>query len=201
MFDSVAEQGARIAEALSQRTNSGPLATMLLTAGVAVLTLWAVLALRRRLRRRRQSARTPTKPPTASVSQSRVDRQRAEIEQLMVDAEELVRRLAALLDNKAARAEQTLDRLEARLREVERHAALLPSDPASARMRPNSSAPETAAQPTAPASVLETTTAPMDPLREEVVKLAGEGLTPVEIASRLNEQVGKVELILALHNA
>jgi len=182
VFESVAEQGARIAEALSQRTGGDPLASMLFAAGALLLTLWAMLSLRRRLRRRAAGEGS-----SQSVSRAtRVDRQRAELEQLMVDAEELVRRLAALLDNKAARAEQLLDRLERRLRDLERAGSCAPSTAAEA----------------APASVLESATAaPTDPLREEVVRLAGEGLAPVEIARRLNEQVGKVELILALHRA
>lgn len=184
MFESVAEQGSRIAEALSQRTGGDPLATTLLAAGVALLTLWAMLSLRRRLRRR--AAASGEQGRAAASRPMRADRQRAEIEQLMVDAEELVRRLAALLDNKAARAEQLLDRLERRLRDLERASSCAPSTAADA----------------APASVLESATAaPTDPLREEVVRLAGEGLAPVEIARRLNEQVGKVELILALHRA
>lgn len=37
-----------------------------------------------------------------------------------------------------------------------------------------------------------------DPLASAVVELAGAGHSPIEIAQQLNEQVGKVELILAL---
>ncbi len=38
-----------------------------------------------------------------------------------------------------------------------------------------------------------------DPLNERILELASEGRTPVEIAQTLNEHLGKVELILALH--
>jgi hypothetical protein len=38
----------------------------------------------------------------------------------------------------------------------------------------------------------------VDPVTRRVYGLADQGLTPVEIAGRLEEQVGKVELILAL---
>ena len=38
----------------------------------------------------------------------------------------------------------------------------------------------------------------MDPLAEQIYELADAGRTPVEIAQDLDEQVGKVELILAL---
>ncbi len=39
---------------------------------------------------------------------------------------------------------------------------------------------------------------PVDPLSLSVYELADEGRSPVEIAQQLDEQVGKVDLILAL---
>ena len=39
---------------------------------------------------------------------------------------------------------------------------------------------------------------PLDPLTEAVYEQSDNGLTPVEIAQQLDEQIGKVELILAL---
>lgn len=47
----------------------------------------------------------------------------------------------------------------------------------------------------APATAVE---APMDALTAEICRLSEEGLSPVEIAGRLGQHVGKVELILAL---
>lgn len=46
----------------------------------------------------------------------------------------------------------------------------------------------------------EEASAPVRPLASSVIELADEGLTPVEIAQQLDEQIGKVELILALRS-
>ena len=41
---------------------------------------------------------------------------------------------------------------------------------------------------------------PSDPLTRQIYEMADQGTTPVEIAQQLDEQVGKVELILALRS-
>ncbi len=107
---------------------------------------------------------------------------------LAADLHETARRLSAQLDNKARRLEKLIDDADQRI------AAL-----GSTAATPASTPPVTGAVPTA-----ATTGAPsngeqkMDPLTEEIYELADAGRTPVEIAQDLDEQVGKVELILAL---
>ncbi len=104
------------------------------------------------------------------------------------DLYDIARRLGAQLDNKARRLEKLIDDADQRI------AAL-----GSTAATPASTPPVTGAVPTA-----ATTGAPsngeqkMDPLTEEIYELADAGRTPVEIAQDLDEQVGKVELILAL---
>ena len=94
------------------------------------------------------------------------------------------RRLSAQLDNKAHRLEKLIEEADQRI------AALGPS--------------AAAAPPATGAVPIPATPAPsngeqrVDPLTEEIYELADAGRTSVEIAQRLDEQVGKVELILAL---
>lgn len=90
----------------------------------------------------------------------------------MRDAEELAGLLAGQMERQAARLERLLGEADARIRQLERLNAgqgrTVPRDPA------------------------------VDPLNQQVYELSDEGLPPVEIARQLNQQTGKVELILAL---
>ena len=97
---------------------------------------------------------------------------RASVESVMADAEELTRRLAAVLDNKAATLEILIDRANEAAQRLEGAAGSSPAHPVSAH-RP-------------------------DPVAEEVYALADQGRTALEIAGELDEPTGKVELILAL---
>ncbi len=93
---------------------------------------------------------------------------------------ETTQRLAAQLDNKSERLEQLL------LQADERIASLRALECAG-----------TAASSTQPAST-NPSPRPLDPLTRSVYDLADADNSPVEIAQQLHEQVGKVELILAL---
>ena len=103
------------------------------------------------------------------------------------DLHDTARRLAAQLDNKARRLEKLIDDADQRI--------------AALGARPAATPPVTGAVPPA-----ATTADPpqtngerhMDQLTEEIYELADAGRNPVQIAQHLDEQVGKVELILAL---
>ncbi len=95
---------------------------------------------------------------------------------------DLSQRLAAQLDNKAERLEQLLEEADERIARLEQHGAA--GGPVAARK-------------SGPAAPVATA----DPLTSSVYRLADEGRNCVEIARQLNEQVGKVELILALREA
>jgi hypothetical protein len=100
-----------------------------------------------------------------------------------------VRHLAAMLDNKAERLEQLLVQADDRIARLEQLSQ-------TELKRDSYSNPESAAntdQPTRTAPVQ-----PMDPLTQSVYELADEGYDSVSIAQKLDEQVGKVDLILAL---
>lgn len=95
-----------------------------------------------------------------------------QVQSVMRDAEELAGLLAGQMERQAARLERLLGEADARIRQLERLNAgqgrTPPRDPA------------------------------VDPLNQQVYELSDEGLPPVEIARQLNQQTGKVELILAL---
>jgi hypothetical protein len=90
-------------------------------------------------------------------------------------------RLAAQLDNKAERLDLLIREADERLAALEEAARWAP-DGAGRIHGDRAQAEEDA----------------LDPLAAAVHRLADEGRSPVEIARELDEQVGKVELVLAL---
>lgn len=113
--------------------------------------------------------------------------QRASARALATEIEDLSRRLAAELDAKAARLEALVLRADERIRTLD----ALAGTPASPHPH--------AGRHTDPSPPLDPERhAHDDPARQEIIRLADEGLPPVEIARRLREHPGKVELILAL---
>jgi len=113
------------------------------------------------------------------------------LERLMTDAEELTRRLAAVLDNKAARIEVLIEQADERLAALERAQERAEPEAQPAPARPGLSLTEESA-PAAPA---------VDPLHRKVYDMADRGMTPVDIARQIDRPTGQVELILALRRA
>lgn len=111
---------------------------------------------------------------------------RGDLEELMVEIEQLAKRMSAQLDAKAVQ----LDRL---IREAEVKVAQL--DAAHARA---AAAPQLTASAAAPPPPAAYAAPPVDPLTRRVVELHEQGKSSVDIARELEEHVGKVELILAL---
>lgn len=153
----------------------GQLSLGLISLGSVLLLLFVFRMLWRRPRA--TAAPSEAAPRPAAAASARANER---LEQLMVDAEELTRRLAAILDNKAARLEALLEQTEERLREL--NAASREARPPPARSAP---APEPPRD-------------DVDPLHRRVYELADQGLTPVDIARKTDRPTGQVELILAL---
>jgi hypothetical protein len=101
---------------------------------------------------------------------------RRELEEFLADARELSERLAANLDAKAARLERLIGQADERLGRLERHTEARPRQEARQHAPPDDTGP----------------------LNRRIYDLADRGLPPVEIAKQLSQQVGQVELILAL---
>lgn len=99
------------------------------------------------------------------------------VEELMSDAEQLTRRLAATLDNKAARLERLIDEADRTLARLERATGASASPPGPAL---------------APYA---------DGGHEAIYRLADAGRAPAEIARELNRPVGQIELILNLRKS
>jgi hypothetical protein len=108
---------------------------------------------------------------------------KGDLEQLMVEIEQLAKRLGGQLDAKAIHLEALLREADAKIVELRKLSEAAPPPAASASDEPTPLAE------------------PGDPLARRVCELADEGLTPVDIARRLDEHVGKIELILALRRA
>lgn len=96
------------------------------------------------------------------------------VQNVMRDAEELTGLLAGQMDRQAARLEKLIADADARIRHLERLSAQVQA------ARPGDRA--TGA----------------DPLNQRIYEMADDGMPPVEIARHLKQQMGKVQLILAM---
>lgn len=174
----------------------------LLAFGVAIL-IWVLL----RLQWRRQR-RSPDESPVAQMRETIQDRQ-AEGERAAQVAE-IVRDLAARLETRAARLEALLDQADERIEHLEARLAAsttarqLPgADHAPAPNGTHPPAPTNGEadgwqDPDAEPAGRPSDPSPADPLHQDVYELADNGHSPLDIARRLEQQVGTIELILAL---
>lgn len=161
---------------------------LLLAAGVLLLLLVTWSSLRRKLRK--AAADRPDARERVARVRARHEAQtqgRASLDEVMVSAEELARRLAAHMDAKAARLERLIQDAERVIGELDRRSGGAPR-PASTRL-PSAFDPPPEQRSGA------------DPSVRKIYRLADEGRPPLEIASMLEEQVGKVELVLALRES
>ena len=161
---------------------------MLAALGVLLLCFTMLSLLRRRIRSQTQQRGQSVQERIKSVRDQAIGRSKdaapsphvsaaakASVESVMADAEELTRRLAALLDNKAAAIEVLIDRANEAAHRLEQANA---SSHAPARHASPSPLP--------------------DPVADEVYTLADQGMTALDIARELDEPTGKIELMLAL---
>lgn len=169
---------------------------MLTAAGVLLITVCTMSMLRRKMKTR--VGVDPRHAARERLESVRADRDaRRAIEDTVVEAEELTRRLVAHLDTKSARLEELIRQADDRIARftttpgARDHAR--PANPASQIVdpKPGPLRASTPGQTQRPSRLA-------DPVSVDVYRLADEGLPPIEIAQRLSEGVGKVELILAL---
>ena len=195
----------------------------MLAAGIALVTL---VMLRSWWKRRKRMARRDREDaelsPKARMERVRSDARRedpagAQLRTLMLETHELTRAASAQLDTKAAKLEALIEEANATIARLQ-HAQ--PGEQVPPAMRP--------ATGTVTNSQLSSVGFPMqrehervrtrpeaiersidkvpqglasDPVADRVMDLSRKGYTPVQIAQELNEQVGRVELMLALRRA
>ena len=196
--------------------------TILMFAGLVLLgmTIWRML--RKSWRARQRGGRVTKYEEPGMTAQPRLRmaeiEQRAakrdEIDGMMSDAEEIVRRLVAHLEAKSIQLEVLMDRAEACAERLERAAATMDSSvPIAGRgefigngnsdIDGNGHGKQERGRGVAgdarhAASGDRGLSRGTQPLEREIGELADQGLTAVEIATRLQKPIGQVELVLAL---
>jgi hypothetical protein len=190
---------------------SGLLTSLMLALGIMLVITSLMMGIRKRRRRAGQ-----TLSPREQVE--RLKQQggmRHDLESLMVEIEQLAKRLGAQLDAKTVQLERLLDEADSRMAAIQTRLQANRSNPPARDPAPfaTAPAPDTAAvtttdsaarpnQPDAPANPSASDLAAKDQaLRQSIYDLTDQGRSPVQIAQQLDEHVGKVELILALRNA
>ena len=177
---------------------------MMLVLGVVMITAWLFSRLRKR---RLTQARQPT--VQEQIERNRQQRGlRGDLEDLMVEIEQLAKRLGAQLDAKSFHIEKLMREADRRIARLERmqpqsHATIdpRPLNTEAATKQPVGAAAAT--DPPAPQSPHhnEAAAGENDPLVRSIYDLADQGVNATDIARQLNEHLGKVELILALRES
>lgn len=155
-------------------------------AGVSLLTF---VSLRIWFRRRAASRKRGERSPRERLNELAQSSQRDSLESLMVEVQELTRSCAAQLENRTAKLEALMAQADTRLDEL-RSALAAEHRPAPAVSTGSVRTPEP--------RLAAISGARPDPLAARVHELATAGMSSVDIARSLDEQVGKVELILNL---
>jgi hypothetical protein len=157
--------------------------------GVLLITIGMMMGIRKK--RRRASANTSAREHVDELRQKQAVR--GDLEQLMIEVEQLAKRFGTQLDAKTMHMERLIDEANQKIDELKqlelaRQNAPAPQPPQASPLTPH----DTGLTPQASAP------SPDDELKRSVCDLADKGHGPVEIARRLDEHVGKIELILAL---
>ena len=157
------------------------LAGVVLLLGVGLLCLWQV---RSRITRRKQA----TPPPRTQISQIKQRREEhTGTAHLQGELQVLSQKLATQMANRAKQLEYLLDQADERIAELTKQLAKVKDNANETNMIPSEDDADMAIP-----------TASLDPLSKCVYDRADLGQNAIEIAQSLDEQVGKIELILAL---
>ncbi len=168
------------------------LADMLLVVGMALVTTSLLMVYRKRRRRRSVNSLTPHEQIERLKQQRGM---RGDLEQLMVEIEQLAKRLSAQLDAKSIQLEQVIKAADERIDQLKTWGQQTNESDRTEEPPWASSAIANSATPTVPQTAAD------EPLAKAVYALADQGLEPADIAKQLNELIGKVELILALRES
>jgi len=176
-------------------------AEILLTVlGVIVLGVWAYTSWQRK-----RSASAPlgapmADPKTRLAALSESAHRMESLERLIEEAREVTRLCGQEIETRAARLEQLLAEVDQRiatLSRLEEHAGDARGGAGHRSAEPLIESPRTAER-SAERSTPMVFAAPTDALADRVFQMADAGHSALEIAKALQEQSGKIELILAL---
>lgn len=170
-----------------------PMSATLLVIGLAVIMLAIVSQIKKRRADILDDRRPlPGSPERRLTPDERIERDRqlrgleTDLRSLTAEVEQMAQRLSRRLDQQSQRLEQLIQQADQRIAQLQ---AISPAASSAAPMPPLASALRPQAG--SPAA---------DPLSQSIYALADQGLSSQEIACRLHEHTGKVELILALRN-
>jgi hypothetical protein len=159
---------------------------LLAVGGVMILAVWLT-------HRRGSALALRTKQGRRKVR----DAVRGDIDELTSEIEKVAQHLSEQLDDRCARLEKLIGQADRRINEletlIEDQNSPAPVPKQRLRRPVDSKISIAVGGPPEPAE-------PQDPLAKSVYALADHGLAPNEIADKLHEHIGKVELILALRN-
>ena len=155
----------------------GIVQAVVMVAGIVIVGVFIVASIRGKIARRRAAVLPPRERLETIRKEAAARADSHAIEAHLLDT---AQRLAAQLDAKAERLEQLLAEADERLASYEARL-----DAAGHQSNGHADAERGPA-------------IPADPLATAVYRLADEGRDPIAIARELDEQTGKVELILAL---
>lgn len=168
---------------------------LLLMIGAMLVMMSMFMGMRKRRRRSRNE-------PSA-IEQIERDRQmrgtRGQLEDLMVEIEQMARRVGSQLDAKTMHLEKLLEEADEKIRMLKavqsntRVSDALESQPKSSTPVDSASLHHDVAEANKADAVSSD-----DPVARRVYELADGGMDAVAIARQLNEHVGKIELMLAL---
>jgi len=186
------------------------LAQMLLVLGVVAIGVILTISIRSRIARKDAQRPTPGERIAEAKTKHRLIDDRNAIEARLNDA---ARHYASIMDNRAERLEQLIAEAEQRIAELTQLTSAAAGNglapdrvtdafaPAAQDAPQSPPAPAAAHRPEARARTAAPHSASgrgLDPVTLSVYELADAGHDPVAIAQALDEQIGKVELILAL---
>jgi len=167
---------------------------MLIVAGIVVIAVLMMISIRGKI-----AARQAERPGSReTLQQIRTMSQRSDdSHQASAAFYETAQRLMAQLDNKAERLEQLIEDADERLARLESQFDGCARDSRGEHVIEPKGAPADEKSASANTDAVKMRE-PADPLARSIYQLADDGRNPVEIAQQLDEQIGKVELILAL---
>jgi hypothetical protein len=165
---------------------------------IAAILLATIVVLNMRRRRRPLDGSPKQYRREIDAANAQTSAVKRNMEELLVELQELSRKISAQIDTKFVKLEQSIADADKRISTLR---ALIEEARAAGTQQPTTAEGGPGAIQAAPAPEKQGTRPPPDPRYRQIYMLADEGHTPVQIARELGHTVGEVELILNLRNS